>query len=327
MMRRHIFAMLCSTLAAPAIAVEQVSFPPIAGARDITASKVGPSAGGFAPAEVENTGQGLEIRANKVPAFARVINHREIYDGAAVGGPHLLIESVKIHSALDIYTPLPVVIRGAEISVAGGPWALHMRPGSGPLYVSWSRIGGSAEGEAKQQVQTAIIIRGSPARIYRSHLSIAGDAIHADAPHVLIAENLIDGLVSFKDSHNDAIQIAPGVEDVVIRRNHILNQNPQTSCIFNEGSKVKIEDNYLAGGGWVIYGGAASNGHRKDGVGSTGVRVAGNVFGADFFPKSGNFGPLAYWSQGADGANIWRDNHFADGRSVEAPPSVQPAKP
>lgn len=293
---------------APASGIEQVQQPPIYEARDIDISKAGPLAGGFTPVDAGTTGPGLEISATKIPGFARLVNHREIYDGAAVGGPHLLIEGVRLQRSLDIYTPLPIVIRGAEIGVAGGPWAVHMRPGSGPLYVSWSRIGG-----ADQPVQTAILLRGAPARIFRSHISVAGDAIHADAAHALISDNLIDGLSAIDGWHNDAIQIAPTASDVVIHRNRILNQNPQTSCIYIGGNTVTVSDNYLAGGGWVIYGGAHDNGH--EGPRAHNVSVTGNIFGFDHFPKSGNFGPVAYW----DPANTWSNNHFATGAAVEYP--------
>lgn len=281
----------------------------VAHGSDINDKNVGPAAiGSKAETLITDKATGT-IKAGQIPSYARLVPDATSYDGISVPGPHLLIENITLEFPLDIYTPLPVVMRGVYILVrAGGHWGVHTRPGSGPVYVLWSQIGGGAF-----EVQTGLMLRGGPAIIYRSRIKLAGDGIHADTPNIRIEENLIDGLVARQGSHNDAIQIAPGIENVVIGRNRILNSNPQTSCIFNEGNNVTIEDNYLSGGGWVIYGGAASNGHRKDGGGSKGVSVSGNVFGLDTFAKSGNFGVVAYW----DRANFWNNNRFSDGRAVE----------
>jgi hypothetical protein len=46
------------------------------------------------------------------------------------------------------------------------------------------------------------------------------------------------------------------------------------------------------------------------------VSVMGNIFGADHFPKSGNFGPVAYWDSRPDGAGTWSDNRMSNGKEV-----------
>jgi Right handed beta helix region len=280
--------------------------------REITKSAVGPLAGGYKFDDSTPAFEGGEIKAGATPSYARLVTEAASYDGLSVLGPHLLIENVTIQTPLDIYTPLPVVLRGVYVHVLkGGHWAIHTRPGSGPLYVLWSRIGGSYWFDGPTfEVQTGLLLRGGPAHIYRSHITLASDGIHADAAHITIVENLIDGLVAREDSHNDAIQTAPQARGIVIERNRIHNVNPQTSCIYNSASDVTVRDNYLAGGGWVMYGGGKDNGHGADSARN--VSVTGNIFGLDHFAKSGNFGPVAYW----DRANVWSRNRFPDGRTI-----------
>ncbi|MEQ1577659.1 MAG: hypothetical protein ABL894_08400 [Hyphomicrobium sp.] len=280
---------------------------------DITKTAVGPIAGGYKLDERAPAFDGGEIKAGLVPNYARLIANSASYDGLIVPGPHLLIENVTIQTALDIYTPLPVVLRGVNVHVlAGGHWAIHTRPGSGPLYVLWSRIGGSFMFDGPTfEVATGLLLRGGPAQIYRSHITLAGDGIHADSANITMTENLIDGLVAREGSHNDAIQMAPQARGIAIERNRIQNVNPQTSCIYNAGSDIAIRDNYLAGGGWVIYGGAKDNGHGGDGARN--VTATGNILGFDHFAKSGNFGPVAYWDQ----TYSWSDNQFSDGQEIK----------
>ena len=110
--------------------------------------------------------------------------------------------------------------------------------------------------------------------------------------------------------HNDAIQLLGAPKDVEIARNKILNRNPQTSCIMMLGANISVRGNYLSGGGWTIYGGAANNG--KGGADASNIAVTGNVFGRDFAHKSGHFGPVTYWGK----ANAWSDNRFQDGTPV-----------
>lgn len=279
----------------------------VAHGSEITREVVGPRAAGYAPGA---NFTGAEIRGETAPPFARKIEDAAAYDGFDVAGPHLLIEGATFTGPLDIYTPLPVVMRGVTVRLAdGGHWAIHTRPGAGPFYFLWSEAGAAAGKSSPGS--TALLLRANDATVYRSHIAQASDAIHADAATAVITENLIDALVTHPGDHNDAIQIPPQARNISIERNHIHNRNPQTSCIYNSGSAITVRDNYLSGGGWVIYGGAKDNGH--GGPGARDVRFTGNIFGLDYFPKSGHFGPVAYWDRTA----IWQRNRFAGGRAIE----------
>jgi hypothetical protein len=97
--------------------------------------------------------------------------------------------------------------------------------------------------------------------------------------------------------------------DIEIAGNKVL-PNPQTSCLTLLGARITVHANYLAGGGWTIYGGANNNGHGGGAAGD--VTVTDNIFGRDYFAKGGHFGAVSYWSQ----ANVWRDNRFSDGNRI-----------
>jgi hypothetical protein len=295
-------------MAAPANADKAPLLPsPITHGQYVDASRVGPAVSGVAQG---TTFIGGEIRDGKPMPFARVIAESATYDTYAVAGPHLLIEGATFTSALDIYSRLPIVFRGVTVRTEGeSHWAIHTRPGAGPFYFLWSQAG-AADGRSAPG-STALLLRADDAVVYRSHISNASDAIHADAAGAILRENLLDGLITHSNDHNDGIQIAPQARSIVIERNRILNANPQTSCIYNAGSGVIIHDNYLAGGGWVIYGGAKNNGHA--GESAKDVSVSGNIFGLDYFLKSGNFGPVAYW----DTANTWANNRTAAGKQIK----------
>lgn len=281
---------------------------PVSHGEAVTAANTGLAGGGLSP---KATVAGGEIKDGAVPAFATRVAGTAIYDGFEVIGPHLLITRVALTTPLDISIKAPVVLRGVKMRVAGGqPWTVLVRPGAGPLYVLWSDLGGSNDG-AKPPA-SALDIRSRSAVVYRSHLSGTADGISVSGADVRIIETLIDGLAAFAGSHNDAIQLAATAEDVRIERSKMLNAMPQTSCLYLMGRRITVQSSYVAGGGWTIYGGDKNNG--KGGAGAVHVSVAGTIFGRDYFPKSGGFGPVTYWN--AD--NAWDANRYADGTPVPA---------
>lgn len=279
----------------------------IAHGAEISAANAGVSALGFAP---ETSVEGGEIKDGKLPHYATRVAGPAIYDGYEVMEPHLLISNVIINSPLDISVNAPVVLRGVIVRVAGGqPWTILVRPGAGPLYILWSDLGGSPDGG--KPPASAIDIRSSGVVVHRSHLSGTADGMSISGRDVSVTETLIDGLATFPGSHNDAIQLAATARNVTIARSKILNRLPQTSCLYLLGRSITLQSNYVAGGGWTIYGGGSNNG--KGGEGASKVAVKDTIFGRDYFPKSGGFGPVTYWSD----VNDWQGNRFSDGAMVE----------
>jgi hypothetical protein len=299
------FVTVCMTpLGARDRAEVNVPAAPVAHGEAVTADNTGFQGGKSAPPPLKG-----EIKDGKVPAFATRVAGPAFYDGYEVTRPHLLVSNVEITTPLDISASDPVVLRGVKVRVAGGqPWTILTRPGAGPLYVLWSDLGGSNDGA--RPPASALDIRSSGVVVHRSHLSGTADGISISGGDVRITETLIDGLAGFSGSHNDAIQLAATAENVTVARSKILNRMPQTSALYLMGRNVTLRSNYVAGGGWTIYGGDKNNG--KGGAGASGVSVHDTIFGRDYFAKSGGFGPVTYWND----ANLWDGNRFSDGTAV-----------
>lgn len=282
--------------------------------RDLGPADVGPAAIGVTPGP---TVSGGIISDAERPSYVRSIGTEANYGGVRITGPHLLIEGVVISGPLDISAQTPVVLFGVEMRPAErGPWLVLVRPDAGPLHVLWSDLSVARKGQAvPPRIGVALALRADGSRVHRSRIGAAADGIQIGARDVGVTETLIDALVSRAGDHNDAIQLFDTASDVEIARSRIANRHPQTSAVTILGKDVSIRDNWLAGGGWTLYGGAAGNGN--GGHDAPGVRVIGNVFARSFFPRSGSFGPVAYWSRDASAGNQWSGNTYDDGAPVD----------
>jgi hypothetical protein len=287
----------------------------VAHGRDLKPRDVGPLAAGLSP---RATHAGGEMHDSRAYPFARRIDQSAIYDGFRVDGPHLLIDRIHFTGPLDIYERRPVVLRGVIIRPArAAEWALHTRPGAGPIHVLWSEMGAAATAGAPADrahaLARAIYARSDHVTVYRSHLTRTADGIQIHARGTRIVETLIDGLVHWQGDHNDGIQMLGRGADARIVRSRIENANPQTSALNLIGDHVLVEDCYLSGGGWTLYGGAHHTRHQP---GSTrGVVIRGNVFGRDVFPRGGHFGPVTGFDASGPG-NQWTANRWSDGISL-----------
>lgn len=285
----------------------------VAHGEDITPAKVGPAAAGYTKLK---TFAGGQINQKKNYHFGTWIDRATSYDDFDVPAGHLLIEGVAFTSSLDVSAPFPVVLRGVSVRLSqASPWAILMRPTSGGLYVLWSEAGGSEDMVLNPKpIDVALDLRGTPAAVYHSSFSRALDGLHISGGQTHVEQNLIDDLLTFPQSHNDGIQLLGRPDDVTIHKNRIVNRHPQTSCVNLLGTRLKVTRNYLAGGGWTLYGGANNNGHGGEAGGP--VTVSGNIFGRDVFAKSGHFGPVAYWDKGAVSRGLWEHNRFSDGTAI-----------
>lgn len=300
-----------------ATAAVAVAARPITHGEQISADLVGPAAAGYK--KLAGPFAGSEIRDGRSYPFVREIAAAARYDGFEVPVPHLLVEGARFDGPLDIYATKPIVFRGVSIrTMKAAYWAVHTRPGAGAIYFLWSDAGAArtdgAPNDRTFALDRALYLRADNATVHRSHLSRTADGIQLHGTHALVSESLIDDLTYWEKDHNDGIQMLGRGADATIVRNRIVNRNRQTSCLNLIGDRVRVEDNYLAGGGWVIYGGANANGH---GGGSTRqVVIRGNVFSREVFPKSGYFGAIAYWDKSDGSGNIWDGNRYSDGSPV-----------
>jgi hypothetical protein len=281
--------------------------------QQLLAEMVGPSAAGYAarPAVA-----GMTIKDDTTADFLRRVDGAATYDGFAVFGPHLLIDGVSFSGPLDIYAKLPLVLRGVSVRIEGAAyWSVLSRAGAGSLHVLWSDIGGVNVKPGQPGVQRGLYLESANAVVYRSHISHAADGIQVHAPGARVIETMIDDLVTWPGEHNDGIQVIGRGERLTVQRSRIVNPHPQTSCILLQRGGHVIEDSFLSGGGWVIYGGATAK--APDIEPTRNVRISGIVFGQERSAMGGTFGAIADWNGSVAAGNVWRDNRFADGTPVE----------
>ncbi len=317
--RDAVMLVVASVLATVSLAQSQLAPPPrhIPHGESLGSTDVGPAAAGYA--QLRGPYPGAEIRDGREYPFVRMVPATARYDGFDVTGPHLLIEGVSFDGPLDIYATKPVVLRGVSVRTSRAAyWAVHTRPEAGAFYFLWSEAGASrtdgAPSDRTYALDRALYLRADRATVHRSRISRTADGIQIHAVGAIVSETLIDDLVFWVRDHNDGIQMLGRGADLTVVRSRIVNRNPQTSCLNLIGNRVRVEDSYLAGGGWVIYGGAHANGHKAGPARNVVVRNV--IFGRTHFPRAGHFGPVAYWDSSADTGNVWERNRFDDGRAV-----------
>jgi hypothetical protein len=110
--------------------------------------------------------------------------------------------------------------------------------------------------------------------------------------------------------HTNGIFVAGGTEPMTIENNTILDSLSQTDDISLDaeaaGTPVAnktIENNLLAGGSYAIYGGDSL------GNATSNIVIEGNRFGQLYYPLSGEYGPVAYFTTAGAG-NVWSGNFW-----------------
>lgn len=202
-----------------------------------------------------------------------------------------------------------VTVRNSRLTAAG-QWGIIQRQGHTGLRVENTEI----LGDGVHQVQTGILNQGSMVTIERVHIHTVSDGVQTDQG--ILADSFIDDLKEFPGDHCVNIQSNgspnPGMA-LVIKHNTLLNPLAQTAAIsiyqdFGRAHDVTVAGNYLAGGGYALYGGKGRYGQ------SSNIKVLNNVFSRMYHPQSGVFGPVTAFEQGP--GNEWTGNTFDSGSPV-----------
>ena len=126
-----------------------------------------------------------------------------------------------------------------------------------------------------------------------------------------ISNSYLDDFVNNSDSHAQAI-LALGQANHVRIINNVLgcgtNMCTAAVSVFPErGSNNDwvIDSNVLNGGAFAVYLGYSPQSGEKP---NTNIRFTNNVFGTKYWQKSGEFGPVASWSNVA--SNSWANNSW-----------------
>jgi hypothetical protein len=132
---------------------------------------------------------------------------------------------------------------------------------------------------------------------------------------VQISTGLADGNYIYEPGflagdHTNGFYVGGGTQPLTIQNNTIFDPLSQTDAINLDapapgpGAPVAnktIKNNLLAGGSYTIYAGAAG------GSPTSNIVITGNRFGQNYFPKSGQYGPVAYFDRAGTG-NTWSGN-------------------
>ncbi len=106
-------------------------------------------------------------------------------------------------------------------------------------------------------------------------------------------------------------------QPLLIQHNTILNNYAQTDAIglfqdFSPVSNVTINNNFLAGGGYTIYGGTGTYGPTSN------IVITGNTISTMYHPTGGYYGPATAYNP-ADPGNTWSGNTYTTGKTIPAP--------
>ncbi|MFC6878535.1 MULTISPECIES: hypothetical protein [Actinomadura] len=224
-------------------------------------------------------------------------------DGAIVDGK-------EVHGEINVQAN-NVTVRNTHVVGAGGDWVVIQRQGYGGLRIERTEINGTP----KVRSQKAVLNFGGALTVRGARIHTVSEGVVT--PHGLIENSLIMKLKHFPGDHNDAIASPSGPaagQSLVIRHNVILNPLGQTAAIalwqdFGRAHHATIQRNYLAGGGYAVYGGKGKYGRPTD------IKVIGNVFSRRYFKKGGFYGPVTSFDPSGRG-NVWRSNVWDDGKPV-----------
>jgi hypothetical protein len=126
----------------------------------------------------------------------------------------------------------------------------------------------------------------------------------------LIAANYLHDPGYIAGDHTNGIYAGGGTQPLTVTGNTILLSLGQTDAINLDAgtpgpaapvASKTITGNFLAGGSYTIYAGAAS------GSPTTGIVIQNNRFGQNYYAKSGQYGPVAYYDPAGTG-NTWTGN-------------------
>jgi hypothetical protein len=122
--------------------------------------------------------------------------------------------------------------------------------------------------------------------------------------------------------HTNGIYVGGGTKPLTISGNTIFDSLGQTDAINLDAptpgpsapvAGKTITGNFLAGGSYTIYGGAASSSPTSN------IKIQNNRFGQNYYAKSGQYGPVAYFDATGSG-NSWTGNIWdTTGQAIPSP--------
>ncbi len=209
-----------------------------------------------------------------------------------------------------------VHVEDSEITVYGsqhgcsepcGGAGILVRPGVSGTVISHDTIAGGAE-SGENALEFCIHAESNETTV--TYVYSHGCTLDAGSGG-LIEDNYCLESFEIPGEHYECIYYGGGGGPITIRHNTLLNPHGQTAAIFlssdfgNE-TEDRIEENLLAGGGFVIYGGGSGSAGSVLGP----VIVEGNRFSRLYYPEGGYYGIAAYfnWAVTTWSGNVWDES-------------------
>ncbi|MFE2231054.1 hypothetical protein ACFXA4_00440 [Streptomyces sp. NPDC059442] len=300
-----------------------------------------PSGTPATPATPSSTASGPPARSDKPPAPKGCASPRACgYPDASTTGPRIrltpqstgnaairtdgtVIKGWDITGSLDIYANNVTVIDSRITSTNW--WGVNLRPGYSGLRILHTEIravpgkgpnNGGSDYAVSNMGTSSVEVGWCDVSVFGDALSMGQGNLHDNYVHDIRPFKNLDG----EWQHTNAvISNGGGKGKLIIRHNTLINATPvdkgasASVGLFADTAPVThtvVDDNWLAGGAYTLYAGG------KD---SAGIEVTDNVFSPELHPKSGLYGPVAYWNAAGKG-NVWRGNRMADGTPIVPEP-------
>ncbi|WP_436531152.1 hypothetical protein [Actinoplanes sp. HUAS TT8] len=233
-----------------------------------------------------------------------------------------VVDGWNLTGSLDVYAN-NVTVKNCTITSSNW-WAINLRPGFTGLKVTHCRIADNPGKGPDNGGSNYAVSNMGDGSVEVGYNEIAGFGNVLSMGHGNIHDNYVHSLSTFVTQsgewqHTDAV-ISNGSDSggLVIRHNTLLNQTPidkgSTAAVglYADNGPVRnttVQDNWMAGGAYVLYGGAK---------GSSNVKILDNVFSTQFHANGGIYGFATAWDASGSG-NVWSGNRTSKGVFVTAP--------
>ena len=232
-----------------------------------------------------------------------------------VNGNGAVLSGLYIPYNLDI-TGSNVTVKNSRI-VTSGYFAVSLRHTSG-VTIENSTISGSNATTGRAGVDITDIYGDSTAMVIKSN-NISNFKTAVQVSTGMVTGNYIHNPGYISGDHTNGIFDTGSTQPLSVTGNTIVNSFGQTDAISLDASQAgqviankTIENNLLAGGSYTIYGGNSL------GNSSNHMLIKNNRFGQDYFAKSGQYGPVAYFTTSS--TNIWSGNVWdSTGTAIPSP--------
>jgi hypothetical protein len=227
-----------------------------------------------------------------------------------------------------LYIPYTVEIDASNVTlndvqvVTGGSFAVDLRHTTG-VTIENSTISGTNATSGRVNVAIDDVYSDS------TGLNITGNNISAFRTAMQVSAGLVEGNYIhdpgyLAGDHTNGVVTNGGTAPMTIEDNTIFNSQTQTDAISLDAStggvavaNKTVENNFLAGGGYSIYGGDGPSSNP-----TSNIVITGNRFGQQYFAKGGQFGAVAYFDPTGSG-NTWSGNIWdTTAQAIAAPTSA-----